>query len=53
MNDLAVEHFRFLFKRPLVWMYGNRLVSSILELDFLKMTRYIPWAKMSKTTQWT
>jgi len=46
MNDVAVEYFRFLFKRPWVWICQNRLVGSILELDFLKMTRYIPWAKM-------
>jgi len=34
--------FAFSLKRQLFWIAEIRLVSSILELDFLKVMRYIP-----------
>lgn len=42
MNNVLDEDFRFLFKHQLPGCVEIRLVSSILELDFLKMMRYIP-----------
>jgi hypothetical protein len=41
-NDAVEHHFRFLFKTSVVSITEILLLSSILELDFLKVMRYIP-----------
>ena len=41
-NDAVEHHFRFLFKTSVILIAEIRIVSSILELDFLKVMRYIP-----------